>query len=443
MEKINRHNYEAFFLDFAEGNLSEKQLVELNTFLDENPDLRSELDGFELVELPTEQNQTHEWNTLKKPNLEDLKKDIKLRDAFFLRAIEKQLTGIEMEMLHDLLQDEQLENEFALWQKVILLSGNEKMDKDALYQFGLDQRISENNYEYFLIALGEGLLNNEQKLALEKFAFARPMGVRELEIGRSLKLSTPKGIFYPDKKSLYKKEKAGILIWLYRVGAVAAVLLLGVFIWNQSQTENTDTIPVAQNEKSPSQPAIGPDSLIQIEIKSPDTLQKIQGSDEDEYIEPPLNEWEMREPDQANYAEATAPMEKKSTENQINIAPIPIEPVSPDNLAENIEEPALIDKPVIIDENPAFADQKQEKSSSSKTFNSVPEYAEDLMAQKLNIPDSEKDEMAMVLAKRITSKASELLDAEYTKESTGSAGDESLTYTLRIGNFKVKRVKSK
>src|SRR5690606_4640752 len=130
-----------------------------NSFLNENPGLRSELEAFEIVELPDPQSQTHAWNSLKKPNTNDLKQDSQLRDAFFLRAIENQLTGPETEILNTLLQDEKLKKEFALWQKVILLSGNEKIDKNALYHFGLDRSISEINYEYFLIALGEGLLS--------------------------------------------------------------------------------------------------------------------------------------------------------------------------------------------------------------------------------------------------------------------------------------------
>lgn len=44
MEKINLHNYEAFFLDHLEGNLSEQQLVDLEAFLNEHPQLNVELD---------------------------------------------------------------------------------------------------------------------------------------------------------------------------------------------------------------------------------------------------------------------------------------------------------------------------------------------------------------------------------------------------------------
>lgn len=438
MEKINIHNYEAYFLDFVEGNLTESQLVELNHFLEENPDLKSELEAFEIVELPNVHNQTNEWNALKKPNIEDLKRDSKLRDAFFLRAIEKQLTFLEKEMLNELLQDNQLKREFALWEKVILLSGNERINKDSLYQFGLDQSISETNYEYFLIALGEGLLNSAQELALEKFALARPNGVRELEISNSLRLTAPKGIFYPDKKSLYKKEKAAILIWLYRVGAVAAVLLLGVFIWNQSQTPFAVKAPTAQTEKPKIIKIDSVQSINKVESKIPDSLQNAQENEE-----PPLQEWEVREPDEVNYAEASEPAKKPTSVRKTKVDPEPIESIETDNLASNFEKPAFIEEPIIMEDNQVVISPDQSHGSNTKTFNSLPKYAEDLMAQKLNIPDSEKDQMAIVLAKRITSKASELLDAEYTTKTGGESGDESLTYTLRIGAFKVQRTKSK
>jgi len=47
--KITRENYESFFLDYHEGNLSAKQLEALEAFLVVNPDLKKELDDFELI----------------------------------------------------------------------------------------------------------------------------------------------------------------------------------------------------------------------------------------------------------------------------------------------------------------------------------------------------------------------------------------------------------
>jgi len=51
--KIDLHNYEAFFLDYKEGNLSAAQEKELLSFLEKFPELKAELDSYdELVLTP-------------------------------------------------------------------------------------------------------------------------------------------------------------------------------------------------------------------------------------------------------------------------------------------------------------------------------------------------------------------------------------------------------
>jgi hypothetical protein len=52
--KITRDNYEPFFLDFLEGNLEENQIDQFLDFLEQNPDLKEELQLFENVRLPEE-----------------------------------------------------------------------------------------------------------------------------------------------------------------------------------------------------------------------------------------------------------------------------------------------------------------------------------------------------------------------------------------------------
>jgi len=313
----------------------------------------------------------------------------------------------------------------------------------------LDQSITEFNYDYFLIARCEGLLSSAQNAELEKFAEARPNGGRELAIADNLKLKPAKGIFYPNKSELYQKEKKGVVIWLYRAAAIAAALLLGVFIWNQSYDNSIETAPVAKLEPTKNQEFATPGDTNKLE----NAIKRDSFPDTDLMEEPLLEDWEVREPDPVEYAEAPVEMKKPESivpedGNKIDYQEIEsIEPIEVNNLAENESKLELIE-----DSSRTIPESDFEKGIDPETlaeakpankFKTVPELAEDLMAQKLNIPDSEKDEMAMVVAKRITARASELLDAEYTKEKTGSEGDESLTYTLRIGSFKVMRSKSK
>ena len=49
--KPDRSNYEIWFTDCLDGNLSEKQVEELKVFLKENPDLNEELNGLAMVTL--------------------------------------------------------------------------------------------------------------------------------------------------------------------------------------------------------------------------------------------------------------------------------------------------------------------------------------------------------------------------------------------------------
>jgi hypothetical protein len=66
MEKITRDNYEAFFLDYIEGRLDPTAIKELELFLEQNPELKSDLLETEQVYLETEEYLFNEKNNLKK-----------------------------------------------------------------------------------------------------------------------------------------------------------------------------------------------------------------------------------------------------------------------------------------------------------------------------------------------------------------------------------------
>jgi len=52
---LNRNNYEAYFIDFLEGNLNPAHVDQFLEFISQNPDLKEELHWFELISRPTEQ----------------------------------------------------------------------------------------------------------------------------------------------------------------------------------------------------------------------------------------------------------------------------------------------------------------------------------------------------------------------------------------------------
>ena len=54
MNTITKDNYEAYLLDFSEGNLTSELQMELELFLIQHPELEIDLDAIELLEIEKE-----------------------------------------------------------------------------------------------------------------------------------------------------------------------------------------------------------------------------------------------------------------------------------------------------------------------------------------------------------------------------------------------------
>jgi hypothetical protein len=73
LSNINRNNYEAFLLDYVEQNLTAELVAELMLFLEQNPDLKAELEAFENTSFASEQLETFEHKAdLKQAAVEEL-----------------------------------------------------------------------------------------------------------------------------------------------------------------------------------------------------------------------------------------------------------------------------------------------------------------------------------------------------------------------------------
>lgn len=86
--KIDRSNYETFFLDFHEGNLSEGLTRELFSFLDSNPDLKEEFESFEMIAVSPSDEKFFDKNNLKKDTITSSNYKI-----WFVGYIENDLTS--------------------------------------------------------------------------------------------------------------------------------------------------------------------------------------------------------------------------------------------------------------------------------------------------------------------------------------------------------------
>jgi hypothetical protein len=437
MEKITRHNYESFFLDYLEGELSDELKMELEVFLTENPDLAEELEEFESVSLKPEATSST-WNDLKVPSLEDLVKNESLREQLYFRCAEVQANVHDERLLVELLSLNQFKEEYALWTTLKLVSTAESVNREGLYQLPLLLPVTSANYEDFLIARTEDILSAEENLALENFANGIKEGEKDLALADSLRLEAPKGVFYPYKNDLKKKKKG--LVLFYRAAAVLLLLGLSASVFTLLNQEASIDSKYAQREAVQS----APDSLKSLEYEVEIDKDSIPTEIKAEQYQ--LEEWEIREPDpvfvadnkEAKTEQAIEPIAPEIGEEFDEVAFAEVKPVE---LIEESEQIYLPEPDVKISNEDEMILAEEIPTDSTEQYQTISEMAQDRVADQFNLSDEERDELALSMAKRFTQRAGEALDSEVKKE-VGKEGDR-LTYSLRIRGFKVSHSKSK
>ncbi len=123
MGKINIHNYEAYLLDFSEGNLTDELQMELELFLIQHPELDINLSDLSLISLNEESISFSNKNSLKKTETDLVSEDL------LVAYIEGQLNvKEETEIEKSCSNNPLLAKELALFQKTIL-----EVDSSVVY----------------------------------------------------------------------------------------------------------------------------------------------------------------------------------------------------------------------------------------------------------------------------------------------------------------------
>lgn len=102
MGNINIHNYESFLIDFIEDQLTEDVRAELLSFLDNHPELKAELDSFEMINVPIDQNIT--YKTKQELKQKELSPDY--HDELLIGYLEETLTSKEMQEVEELIAND-------------------------------------------------------------------------------------------------------------------------------------------------------------------------------------------------------------------------------------------------------------------------------------------------------------------------------------------------
>jgi hypothetical protein len=145
---ITRENYQAFFLDYHEGNLTSGQIAELMDFLVENPDLKEEFDETDLVYLDEANHEVFSHKDYLKIPL-DTTINGPIEDKHLIAWHEGDLSDEEEKMVMEAIsEDSNLERDFNLYRLTKL-----KSDLTITYR-------GKSSLKHFILGFKPGIIRN-------------------------------------------------------------------------------------------------------------------------------------------------------------------------------------------------------------------------------------------------------------------------------------------
>lgn len=236
--KININNYEAFLLDYFEGNLSVELTEELKLFVFNHPELEIDLSDFDLIS--SNENDNITFNDKQKLKRKEFVINDDVIESLIISLVNGDLSQEETGKLVKVIQqDENYTKMYRQYLAVVLEKENIQLNDKVLLKGHLP--ITNENIEYFLIAELENTLNHTERKALSDYKNAYP-GVKELENAyAATQLNKEEKIVFADKNSLKKKETVVISLYsISRYVAVAAAACLILYFGFFTSTSEND-----------------------------------------------------------------------------------------------------------------------------------------------------------------------------------------------------------
>jgi hypothetical protein len=226
MSKINSHNYEAFLVDYFDGNLSDILITELKAFVIANPQLNIDLDEMDLPSFFEEGIEAGFKNDLKKT-------DTFLEDEELINYLENNLTEADKKIFEvKLVNDIALNNELKGYKKTILINEPALVFNEKAELVKTDDDLILNNSA---LAYVEGQLEASGKLQFEAELKTNSTLQKEVALLNKTKLEATTSIQFPDKVSLKKETKVIALFSFRKLASMAAAILLLIglaFVFN-------------------------------------------------------------------------------------------------------------------------------------------------------------------------------------------------------------------
>jgi archaellum component FlaF (FlaF/FlaG flagellin family) len=226
MSKINSHNYEAFLIDYLDGNLSEMLVAELKAFVIANPQFEIDLNDMDLPSFAKDEIKVNFKNDLKKATSF-------IEDEELINYLEHNLSEINKSTFeHKLLKDKLLSNKLEAYKKTVLLPESSLVfsGKSALCKTEDDLILANSPLLFF-----EKQMSLSEKLNFESELKTNFVFKKELIAFQKTKLEADKAVVFPNKAELKKEAKIIALFSFRTVVSVAAAILLIIgfaFVFN-------------------------------------------------------------------------------------------------------------------------------------------------------------------------------------------------------------------
>lgn len=210
---INKHNCEAFFLDYYEGNLSEGQVAEMFAFLKANPDQREIFESFSHIQVDNDGDTSSratngasnnpDFSFLKKEPVVDIHE---LAQQWMVDSVDGTISAEDRISLEKYLAENPSKREdLAAFEKTILrVDENETLGD--LSELKKETEITPENFEHYAIALIEGTISPNEKSLLESFVLTHPAFSIQLDSYRASVQKADKSIVFDGKSSLKKSS---------------------------------------------------------------------------------------------------------------------------------------------------------------------------------------------------------------------------------------------
>ncbi len=230
--KINRDNYEAYFLDYHEGQLSPEMVEEVLIFVDQNPDLRNVFEEFEAVMLVADQDIVFEKkSSLKKNHVFVTSQVNELNyEEYLVGETEGLLNTEQLASIEEFISiNPQFEKDRRLY-SLAHLSANDKIvfeAKDSLKHKAIPVGlITEDNFETYLARELEGDLNPDEKIQLAEFMQYNPQLEKDRKLYKHTVLTAEADVVFEDKAGLKKSVTPIRRIVFYALSAAASLALI-------------------------------------------------------------------------------------------------------------------------------------------------------------------------------------------------------------------------